>query len=103
MTDTRLYKENPENEDKQSVSKAKKTRKVGKYLAVEPVLDVDVKGIVKPLEGWTRSSRMADVEKFLEVNKVKILDRFGLDEVQIAVFPEPIIKTIKRETKVSVT
>jgi len=83
--------------------KKKKPRKVKKYLAMEPIVDADLKGAVKPLEGWGRSSRMEDLEKFLAANSVKILDRYDTNEVQIAVFPPPIVKTIKRETKVTVS
>ena len=83
--------------------KKQKPRKVKPYLAMEPIVDVDLKGAVKPLEGWDRSSRMEDLDKYLEANKIKILDRYQTDEVQIAVFPPPIIKTIKRETKVTVS
>ncbi len=84
------------------VQKVKKTRKVVKYLAMEPVVDADVKGVIKPLEGWDRSSRMADLDKFLEKNTKAILDRYDTDEVQIAVFPPPIIKTVYRETRMGV-
>ena len=81
----------------------KPARKTKKYLAMEPIVDSDLTGAIKPLEGWTRSSRMEDLDKFLAANSHRILDRYDSDEVQIAVFPPPVIRTIKRETKVTVS
>jgi len=80
----------------------KKTRKVKPYLAMEPIVDADLKGAIQPLEGCPKSPRMADIEKYLAANSVKILDRYDTDEVQIAVFPPPIIKTVYRKTTVGV-
>ena len=81
--------------------KKKKTRKVTKYLTFQPL--PEVKGGLVKMADCPESSRMVDIDKYLKANADKILDDFGTDEVQIAVFLAPVVKTIKRETKVTVS
>lgn len=82
-------------------AKAKKARKTAKYYPFQPM--TEIKDGMVALTGCPKSTRLADIDKFIKANDEKILDDFGTDEVKVYIFPEPIIRTIKRETKVSVT
>ena len=83
------------------VAKVKKPRKTAKHYPYQQ-LTGGRKGL-EPLPGCPESTRLAEIDKFIKENREKILDDFGADKVEVHIFPEPIVRTIKREVKVSVT
>ena len=83
------------------VAKVKKPRKTAKYYPFQPM--TEIKDGMVALTGCPKSTRLVEIDKFIKENREKILDEFETDTVKVYIFPEPIVRTIKREVKVSVT